>query len=253
MQIFNRKHCRLSPRACHQKTGECRKLPARGSSGAKANARSAGSGMSRSSASKGTFSAGSSLTSASVLSRSARRCSAGTSTLPNRWRPHSVIGCSGVFCNNCEQLHSAQVCGVSHADQREIPRSGATCRGRARRRSAAAARRPDAPAPSVDQQCDFLFATHERCEMTLARAASAAVRPYQPEERHRLGHALKIVAATFLDDEQADNLGAAPPTSQRQCPAQPAPAPAPQYWVHHRGPHPPHRRQPGRFRYRYAH
>ena len=38
---------------------------------------------------------------ASVPSRSARRCSAGASA-PNRRRPHSAIGCSGVFCRSCE-------------------------------------------------------------------------------------------------------------------------------------------------------
>jgi hypothetical protein len=32
---------------------------------------------------------------------------------PNRSRPNSAIGCSGVFCRSCEQLHSTQVCGVS--------------------------------------------------------------------------------------------------------------------------------------------
>ena len=55
------------------------------------------------------------LTSASVFSRSARRCSAGMSAPPKRWRPHSPIGCSGVFCRSCEQLHSTQVCGTSRS------------------------------------------------------------------------------------------------------------------------------------------
>ena len=64
-------------------------------------------------ASNGTFSAGSNLTSIREFSRSTRRVSAGTSAPPNRWRPHSVIGCSGVFCRSWEQLHSTQVCGVS--------------------------------------------------------------------------------------------------------------------------------------------
>ena len=76
----------------------------------------------------GTISAGSSLTWLSELSRSARRRSMGTSAPPKRswhrcstcrcprigcWRPHSAIGCSGVFCKSCEQLHSTQVCGMS--------------------------------------------------------------------------------------------------------------------------------------------
>ena len=47
-----------------------------------------------------------------VCSRSTRRCSVGRSA-PKRWRPHSAIGCSGVFCNNCDDDHSTQVCGVS--------------------------------------------------------------------------------------------------------------------------------------------
>jgi hypothetical protein len=32
-----------------------------------------------------------------------------TSAPPKRCRPHSAIGCSGVFCRSCEQLHSTQV------------------------------------------------------------------------------------------------------------------------------------------------
>ena len=63
----------------------------RNSSGGKVVACSAGSGMSRSGASNGTF-AGSSLTWESELSKSARRCSAGTSAPPKRWRPPSAIG-----------------------------------------------------------------------------------------------------------------------------------------------------------------
>ena len=87
----------------------------RNSSGAKAGTCSCDSGMSKSGASKGTFSTGSSLTWASELSSSARRCSPGTSAPPNRCRPHSAIGWSGVFCNSCEQVHSLQVCGVSRS------------------------------------------------------------------------------------------------------------------------------------------
>ena len=66
---------------------------------------------------------------ASVSSRSARRCSAGASA-PNRWRPHSAIGCSGVFCNSCDALHSTQVCGVSpslarnSSTSRDLPMPG---------------------------------------------------------------------------------------------------------------------------------
>jgi hypothetical protein len=28
-----------------------------------------------------------------------------------------LIGCSGVFCESCEQLHSSQVCGVSRVHE----------------------------------------------------------------------------------------------------------------------------------------
>ena len=113
MQILERQHqrLRLAPAITQfVRAASCRR---RNSSAAKAGTRSIGSGMSRSGASKGRFSAGSSLTCASELSSSARRCAAGTSAPPKRWRPHSAIGCSGVFCRSCEQLHSTQVCGVS--------------------------------------------------------------------------------------------------------------------------------------------
>ena len=52
--------------------------------------------------------------------RSAAECSRGrrgavrrAASAPNRWRPHSAIGCSGVFCKSCDDDHSTQVCGVS--------------------------------------------------------------------------------------------------------------------------------------------
>ena len=111
--------------------------------------RSFGRGMSRSGASKGTFSAGSSLISVRVFSRSASRRSAGTSAPPKRWRPHSAIGCSGVFCKSCEQFHSTQVCGTSRSRawnssiRRDLPSPGSPtistnwpspCRARSQRR-----------------------------------------------------------------------------------------------------------------------
>src|SRR5262245_1251103 len=42
--------------------------------------------------------------------------------------------------------------------------------------------------------------------MTLARAASAAARPYQPEKRHRLWHTLQIMTAALLGDEETSDL-----------------------------------------------
>jgi hypothetical protein len=86
--------------------------------------------MSRSDASNAAFSTRSSLTSVSVFSRSARRCSGDTSALPKRMRPHSASGCRGVFCKSCEQLHSTQVCGVSRrrarnsSIRRDLPSPG---------------------------------------------------------------------------------------------------------------------------------
>ena len=113
MQILERQHDRLNCAPAITQLVSAANCRRRNSSGARAGARSGGSGMSRSGASNGTFSAGSSLTWQSELSRSASRRSAGTSAPPKRWRPHSAIGCSGVFCKSCEQLHSTQVCGVS--------------------------------------------------------------------------------------------------------------------------------------------
>ena len=49
---------------------------------------------------------GTNLLYAAVFCRSVSRRSAGTSAPPKRWRPHSVIGCRGVFCRSSEQLHS---------------------------------------------------------------------------------------------------------------------------------------------------
>ena len=62
------------------------------------------------------------------------------------------------------------------------------------------------PLPAPHQHGDFLVATHERREMALPRAASAAARPHEPEQRHRLRHAFEFVAAALLGDEQAGDL-----------------------------------------------
>ena len=49
---------------------------------------------------------------------------------PKRSRPHSAIGCSGVFCKSWDALHSLQVCGVSAKREwnssisRDLPRPG---------------------------------------------------------------------------------------------------------------------------------
>ena len=62
------------------------------------------------------------------------------------------------------------------------------------------------PLPAPDQHCDFFVTADERREMALARAASAAACPYQPEKRHRLWHTLQIMAAALLGDKKAGDL-----------------------------------------------
>jgi hypothetical protein len=102
----------------------------RNSSGESFGARPEGSGTSITGASSGAYSAGSSPTEPSAASSSARRFSPATSAPPKRARPHSAIGCSGVFCSNCEDVHSTQVCGVSASRarnssiSRDLPRPG---------------------------------------------------------------------------------------------------------------------------------
>ena len=66
------------------------------------------------------------------------------------------------------------------------------------------------PLPAPHQHGDFLVATDERREMALPRAASAAARPHEPEQRHRLGHAFECLAAALLGDEQAGDLALHP-------------------------------------------
>ncbi len=101
----------------------------RNSSGASLAARSSGSGMSTSGAINGAYSEASRPMSRSVFSRSARRRSAGSSA-PKRWRPHSAIGCKGVFCNSCDDENSTKVWGASpsvarnSSTRRDLPMPG---------------------------------------------------------------------------------------------------------------------------------
>ena len=46
--------------------------------------------------------------------------------------------------------------------------------------------------------------------MALSSAASAAARPHQPKQRHRLRHALEFMAAALLGDEQTGDLALHP-------------------------------------------
>ena len=62
------------------------------------------------------------------------------------------------------------------------------------------------PLPAPHQHGDFLVAADQRREMALPRAASAAARSHEPEQRHRLGHAFELMAAALLGDKQAGDL-----------------------------------------------
>jgi len=66
------------------------------------------------------------------------------------------------------------------------------------------------PLPAPHQHCDFLVAADQRREIARPRAASAAARPHQPEQSHRLGHAFEFMAAALLGDEQASDLALHP-------------------------------------------
>src|SRR6516165_9945656 len=62
------------------------------------------------------------------------------------------------------------------------------------------------PLPAPHQHGDFLVATHQRRETALPCATTAAARPHEAEQRHRLRHALEFVAAALLGDKQAGDL-----------------------------------------------
>ena len=156
VQVLEGEHNRLGPRARQKPGRHRRQLPSpqflgrefrravRGQRNVDAAARA-----------RAQYSAGSRPISRSVFSRSARRCSAGASWPPKRSRPHSAIGCSGVFCRSCEALHSIQVCGVSPSSRVKLLDRVATCRGRARRRSGRTGlrRRGRGPSDGAASQC----------------------------------------------------------------------------------------------------
>ena len=129
VQVLEGEHDRLRPRARQNLAVIAASCRRRNSSGVNCARRSSGNGTSTSGASRGAYSPASRPTSCRVFSRSARRCSAGRSA-PNRRRPHSAIGCSGVFCNNCDDDHSTHVWGVSPSRPRnssislDFPRPG---------------------------------------------------------------------------------------------------------------------------------
>ena len=60
--------------------------------------------------------------------------------------------------------------------------------------------------PALDQHGHFVVVTYKRREIARAGTASAAARPHQPKQSHRLGHALQRVSAALLGDEQAGEI-----------------------------------------------
>ena len=87
-------------------------------------------GMSTIGASRGACFAASSLTAARSDSSSASAPLMTTSGPPNLVRPHPTTGCSGVFCNSCDELHSIHECLVSRSlarnssTRRDLPMPG---------------------------------------------------------------------------------------------------------------------------------
>ena len=64
--------------------------------------------------------------------------------------------------------------------------------------------------PAPHEHGDFLFAPHQRREVALTRPTPATARANNPVQRHWLGHALEIVAAVVLGDEQPGDLALHP-------------------------------------------
>ena len=211
MQILEGEHDRLRPRARHHPIGQRRQLPAAQFLGREFRRRVPPAAECRAAArASGTYSAGSSLISASVFSRSASRRSAGTSAPPKRCRPHSAIGCSGVFCRSCEQLHSTQVCGVSLEPSVKLLDQARFAEARLADDQHELALALPRPLPAPHQHRNFLVAADERRQLALPGAPAAAARAHDPEQRHRLGHALELMRAALLGDEQAGDLALHP-------------------------------------------
>ena len=178
----------------------------RNSSGDSFSARPGGSGASMTGASRGAYSAGSSPTEPSAASSSARRFSPSTSAPPKRTRPHSAIGCSGVFCNSCEDAHSTQVCGVSASRarnssiSRDLPRPGSptiseSCPSPRRARSQRRARMSSSSR-----------AADQRRRRARAAASPAAAGAHDAVELRLFGHAFQFMRALVLGDEQPGDL-----------------------------------------------
>ena len=219
----------------------------RNSSGAKFAARSCGSGMSTSGASKGRVFGRVEADQRSVFSRSARRCSAGASAaeaLPapfgDRMQRRILQELRGApFDPGVRRLARAA---------RGTPRSAATCRGRARRRSARAGPRLRARAPSGASAGRAPPRGRRTALERAPRASAAAARANDAVKRDRLRHALELVAPCSSATKSPATCRCTRAVT-RTGPARPAPAPAPRRSARRRTPRRSRRPRPGRTRW----
>ena len=179
----------------------------RNSSGANFAARSSGSGISTSGASRGAYSAGSRPIRPQTCSRGRRGAVRRAASAPKRCRPHSAIGCSGVFCRSCDDdpfdpgVRRLAEPGVKLLDQPRLAeagladdqrRTGPRLRGRA-------------PSGGVSSSSSSSRPTKRR-QSPRAAPPAAAARANDAIERHRRRHALELMRALVLDDEQPGGL-----------------------------------------------
>ena len=111
------------------------------------------------------------------------RCSAGRSA-PKRCRPDSAIGCSGVFCNSCDDDHSTR-CAAFRRGDREIPRSAWTC-----------------PSRAADDQRELALALRARSQRRARRSSSSSrptagsnARSAAPAATARANDAIEVIGA----------------------------------------------------------
>ena len=72
------------------------------------------------------------------------------------------------------------------------------------------------PFPAPHQHRRFVVAADQRREITRAGTPSAAACPNEPEQSHRLGHALERMRAALLGDEQSGALALHPRGDQNR-------------------------------------
>ena len=98
-------------------------------------------------------------------------------------------------------------CAASPRAGRGTPRSAAICRGPARRRSARAAPRRGARAPSgASRMSSSSRAADQRRRRARAAASAAAAGAHDAVELRLFGHAFQFMLALVLGDEQARDL-----------------------------------------------